>query len=186
MKIRLAAATAVIGALALSMSGAQAAAPVLDGKKVKVLTIKANGGLQDHDSNQVTGLLSSSAETIDCAAPDCTRLTFVYKPAKGAKGGLLFSMTWGNVLSDFDLYVGEVGKRGTTEIANCATAGPPSEKVYLPAASLKSGHTYAMVIYHFRSVNDVANAKVEMGVPDSIKTTLPRQADEKADLNCAL
>jgi hypothetical protein len=185
VKIRIAAATAVIGALFLSMSGAQAATPVMDGKKVKVLNVKANGGLQDHDSNQVTGLVTGP-EAVDCAPPLCTRLTFVYKPAKGAKGGLLFSMTWGNPLSDFDLYVAEVSKGANTEIAHCATIGPPSEKVFLPAASLKSGKTYAMVIYHFRSINDVATGKVEMGVPSTIKTTIPAKADDLINTNCAL
>lgn len=187
MKFRLAVATAVVGALALSMSGAQAATPVMDGKKVKVLKITANAGLQSNDKD------AASTSTIDhsiCTPPRCAKIKFVYKPAKGAKGGLMFTMGWNNsTVSDLDLYVYSLDKRGNgTDIGHCGGPTGKSEKVYVPANLLKSGTTYVMVMDFFRSVNESAvNGKVEMGIPSTIATTVPEKADGAVyQLNCGL
>jgi hypothetical protein len=186
MKIRVAAAIAAIAALVLSTSGADAGTPTMDGKKVKVLNFTANGGTQDHDSDAATALLSSPDRST-CDPSRCVKVKFVYKPAKGAKGGLMITATWGKAaLSDYDLYLFELDKRGNgTDVGHCGGAGTASEKVYAPPASLHSGRTYLVVVDFFRSVSDAVTGKIEMGVPSSMKSTVPAKADEAAyPINC--
>ena len=168
MKIRAAAATALIGALVLSTSGAQAGTPTMDGKKVKVLTLNADGGTQDHDSDAVTGLVGT-VDKSQCPAPRCAKLKFIYQPAKGAKGGLMFTATWGKAyVDDYDLYLYELDKRGNgTRVGVCGGTGGNSEKIYMAPATLHSGKTYVFVVDFFRSVQDAVKAKVEMGVPST-------------------
>lgn len=183
MKLRLVIALAISSALALSLSGAEAGVPTLDGKKVKVLTLTATPGLQEHDQDTAVSVDTK----VECLPPRCARLTFAYKPAKGVKGGLMFTMTWGNPGSDFDLYVGEVGKRGTTTvIGRCGGFGGPSEKVYLAPSSLRSGKTYVMVMDFARSLNDTVKGKVEINVPTTIGTKVPDKVDSLQAINCTL
>lgn len=182
MKVRLATATVLMGLLAVSTAGAQAATPVLDGKKVKVLTLTASGGTQDHDTDMVTDLAKDptgpSPDRTQCAAPRCGKLRFTYKPAKGVKGDLMFTLNWTNQASDMDLYVAEVAKDGSlSDIGHCGGVGGTSEKVFLPASSLKSGKSYVLVADFFRSVNDTVTGKVQIGAPSTVKTTVPAQVD---------
>ena len=185
MKFRLITAAALAGGLLLSISGAEAAAPVMDGKRVKTINLKANGGLQSYDKESAT---LNGPEAVDCKPPRCTRVPFVYKPAKGVKGGLMFSISWSNPASDFDLYVASVDAKGrNTEIASCAFMGTRSSKTYVAASTLRSGRTYVAVIGHFRSINDVATGKVELTPKNSVPTTIPAKADDAvAPMNCQL
>ena len=176
MKVRLLTAAALAGALAVSTAGAQAAPRTLDGRSVKTLTMTASGGLQDNDKDQAQ--LLSSPDRADCAPPRCSRLPFLYKPAKGVKGDLMFTVTWTNRASDIDLYVGEVARDGsTTTVDSCGGVGSTTEKVFLPAKALKPGKTYVLVVDWFRSLNETATAKVQIGVPSTIKTTVPAKYD---------
>lgn len=181
MKLRLVTAVALCAGLFLSMSGAQAGPPTMDGKRVKVLKMDAKGGLQDNTPTMAIG------EDREYCKAKCGRLTFVYKPARGAKGGLMFTTTWTNPASDIDLTVVEAGPRGTWKtIGGCNGAGNMMEKVYLPPTALKSGKTYAMIMYYFRSVNETFKGKVEMGIKSTIPTTVPKKADDVALVNCTL
>ena len=186
MRSRLVLATTALAAVALVVPTALAAPapPVMDGKKVKELVLKANGGLQDHDDD--TASLESS-DRVNCEKPRCEVLTFVYKPAKGVKDGLMFTATWTNPASDIDLYVAQVGKRGDrTDIGHCGGAATTSERVYIPASSLKPGKTYALIADMYRSVNEDVTAKVNFG-PNEVKTTVPAEADALVyPVNCTL
>lgn len=176
MKIRLITAAAVAGGLVASVGGAQAASPTIDGKKVKTISITANGGAQSNDKDQAS---LTSPDRLACAAPRCAKLTFTYAPAKGlSNGDLMFTATWTNPASDIDLYIGELDKKGNaSDIGHCGGTGTTSEKVFVPKSSLKAGHKYVMVVDFFRSVNETATGKVEIGVPNSIKSTVPAAAD---------
>ncbi|MDP9183423.1 MAG: hypothetical protein M3P04_11685 [Actinomycetota bacterium] len=187
MRSRLILAPVLVGALALMSSGAGAATKTLDGKKVKKLTITASGGAQANDADLVTGLLDAPDRT-DCAMPRCARLTFKYLPAKGVKGDLMFSVNWANPLSDIDLYVGEIAKDGSsTEIGHCAGFGTTSEKLFIPKSQLKSGKQYVLVVDFFRSLNETATGTVQIGVPNTIKTTVPTSVDGQVqNINCTL
>lgn len=179
MELRLVTALALTGALFLSVSGAQAGPPVMDGKKVKVLNYTANGGLADNTKDILVDR--------ELCTTTCGKLAFVYKPAKGAKGGLMFTATWTNPLSDVDLFVAERAKNGAlTILGSCQGTGGPSEKVYLAPNTLKSGKTYVMVMYFFRSINETFKGKVEMGVPSTIPTTVPEKVDALNHTNCTL
>ena len=181
MKFRILTAVALAGALVLSISGAEAATPVMDGKKVKVLKLSASPGVQDNTTTMVAG------EDREYCTTKCARLPFVYKPAKGVKGGLMFTATWTNLASDVDLTVVEQsGKKVFTTVGGCNGAGRASEKVYLAPNQLKSGKTYVMIMYFFRSINETFDGKVEIGVPSTIPTTVPARADEVALVNCTL
>ncbi|HUR51180.1 MAG TPA: hypothetical protein VMZ11_03545 [Mycobacteriales bacterium] len=201
MRTRLLLSTLLAGSLALMATGADAATRTMDGKKVKKLTITANGGAQDNDAWNVYDVVATADEGmadtlpdqvrrkgLDCKPPVCARLEFVYKPAKGAKGGLMFTAGWTNPASDIDLYAVEIAKDGTpSDLGHCAQAGTASEKVYLAPQDLKAGRKYALVIQFFRSLNETVTGTVEMGVPSSIKKTiaLPSLGDP-LNLNCAL
>jgi hypothetical protein len=182
MSFRFLAAAALAGGLLLSVSGAEAAPPVIDGKKVTSIPLKANGGLQSNDTESPL----ASTEAVDCKPPRCTKVPFQYKPAKGVKGGLMFSIAWENPASDFDLYVAEVDSKGrNTEIASCSFMGTRSAKAYVAQSQLRTGRTYVAVIGHFRSINDVATGKVQLTQTNSVPTTIPAKA-EVLPFNCQL
>jgi hypothetical protein len=187
MRNRLVLAAAAFSALALAVPAALAApaTPVMDGKKVKELVLKANGGVQTHDDDNADVL--GTSDRVNCAAPRCAILKFVYKPAKGVKDGLMFTATWTNPASDIDLYVGEVGKSGDkTEVAHCGGAATTSESLYVATDNLKPGKTYALVADMFRSVNEDVTAKVAFG-SDAVKKTVPAEADGLVyPVNCTL
>ena len=180
MKLRLITGLALVGALFLSVSGAQAATPTMDGKKLKVINWTAKGGLQDN---------AATSEDREYCEKTCGKQAFVYKPAKGAKGGLMFTATWSKQVSDIDLIVAERGKNNTmTIVGACQGTGKTSEKVYLAPNQLKTGRTYVMIMYYFRSINETFTGKIEMGVPNSIKMTVPAKVDDNgvSPINCAL
>ncbi len=180
MRTRLVLAAAVLGAVSLLLPSAVAAPgpAVLDGKKVKTLQIKGNGGLQANADNPVPDA---------CPAGRCIMLPFVYQPAKGVPGGVLFTLKWDNAPSDMDLYVAEVSKSSFVEIGNCASLGPsPTESFYAPVGTLKKGKTYALLIDFYRSLNDNVVGTVSMPAANTVKTTVPNNVDAVADLNCTL
>lgn len=190
MKTRLITAAVVSSALALTVSGAHAATPTLDGKKVKSLTLIADGGTQDHDTDLVTDLakdpLGDGVDRTQCTAPRCAALTFVYKPAKGVSGPIGFSLSWTVPTDDMDLYVAEISRGARTEVAHCGGSGGSTEKVVLPAGTLQSGHTYALVADFYRSVADKVTAKVTFPATAPSKETLPSDVDTFANVNCTL
>ncbi len=185
MKTRLITAAVLAGGLALSVSGASAADATLDGAKTTSLEVTAAAAAQSHDANLVS---LDDVDVVNCKpGAECSVLTFLYKPAKGVKGDLMMGATWSNPASDMDLYFAEVLKDGSREeIGHCASAGGPSEKLFVPADALKVGKTYAVVTYFFRSAAETVTSKVEINVPDSTKTTVPADADEFTALNCTL
>jgi hypothetical protein len=200
MRTRLIVASVLAGSLAVMATGADAATKTMDGKKVKKLTITADGGAQSNDGwtaydavaiadQETADMLPEQVrrQGMDCKPPTCARLPFIYKPAKGVKGGLMFTASWTNPLSDVDLYVGEVAKDGSTsDIGHCAQFGTTTEKVYLSPQDLRPGRKYVMVIQFFRSLNETVNGTVEINVPNSMKSTasLPNVGDP-LNLNCA-
>ena len=182
MKFRALAVTALAGTLAFSLSGAEAGGPpVMDGKKVTVLTQTVAGGLQQH-MNDI------SFDATVCPATRCAILPFIYRPAKGIKGDkatLLFTATWGTPLSDLDLSIVEVAKNGDgTVVAKCGGGNGSMERAYLDATQLHVGTQYRMVVDFWRSVNETVTEKVEMGVANPIKTTVPAAVDGKQPVNC--
>jgi len=183
VKLRLVTALVLAGGLLLSVSGAEAATPVMDGKKVKVLKITGTSGVEEHDVD----LTGTGPDPIDCGKPRCLRLQFVYKPAKGIKGGLMFTAKWSTPGTDIDLFVGEVGKNGrATRIAACASTGPPSEKLFLAPSALRSGRTYVMVLDFFRAVNEKVTGTVEMTSKSTVAITMPAKAESVKKVNCTL
>jgi hypothetical protein len=187
MRNRLILGLAALSAVALVAPAALAApaAPVMDGKKVKELVLKVNGGLQSHDDDNADVL--GDSDRVNCESPRCAVINFVYKPAKGVKDGLMFTVSWSNPMSDVDLYVGEVSKGGDrSDIGHCGGAATTSEKVFIPASDLKPGKKYALVADMFRSVNEDVTAKVAFGA-NTVSTRVPAQADGLVyPVNCTL
>lgn len=181
MKLRLAIAAALAAGLALSVSGAQAATPVMDGKRVKTLTMKNAPGTKQHQE----AFLSYDATTCRDKVL-CPKLTFLYNPARGAKGGLMFTTTWTNPASDIDISVVQYDRRGNgTVVGSCGGFGNTTEKVYLSSRELKKGTKYALVVHMFRAVEEKSIiSKVQMGVRSTVKTTVPDDADFA--INCTL
>ena len=187
MRNRLVLAAAAFSAVALAAPGALAgtSAPVLDGVKTKKLTLTASGGVQSNDTVLVTSLTEDD-DRVNCAAPRCAMLKFVYKPGKKVAGDVMFTLQWTNPASDMDLYIAEIGKSGNTEIGHCASSGQAQEKYFAPSGTFKPGRTYALVMDFFRSVNETATGTVEMPSASTIKGTVPAAADEFAAVNCTL
>jgi hypothetical protein len=189
MRPRLVLAATALAAVGLVAPNALAApTPTMDGKKVKELVLKANGGANSHDTDLVTSV-KTPVDRYNCPATRCATLKFVYKPAKGVKDGLLFSLKWTNPASDLDLFVGQVGKNGdVSEVAACGGAGTASEQVYLSAAELKPGKTYVLIADFYRSLNENVTGKVAFGA-NTMKTTVPGQVDDNPigiPFNCSL
>ena len=186
MKTRLVSAAALVGALAVSLSGAQAAAtPVLDGKKVTTLSVEATPAAQSNDKDLAS---IDGPERVACSAPRCVRLPFVYKPAKGVKGNLAFSATWSVPAEDYDLYVAEIAKDGSaTEIAHCGATVGTSEKIQLGTDAFKPGKTYALIIDFYRaSGSQKVTGKVSFPGSADLKTPVPAAVDELQPTNCGL
>jgi hypothetical protein len=181
MKIRLVLAAALAGGLLASISGAEAATKVIDGKKVKVLTMKnAPGTVQDQQEYLDYDSTLCNDKVL------CPKLTFVYKPATGVKGGLLFTTTWSNQLTDIDIQVVQYDSRNNgTVVGSCGGSSFTSEKIYLASSELKKGANYALVVHMFRTVAETAvTSKVQIGVKSTIPTTVPEAAD--LGINCTL
>jgi hypothetical protein len=190
MKVRTgvaAVAVAAVGSVAVVAGGASAGQPpVLDGKRVKVLSFTGSGGVADHDTDQATQL-TKAPDRAQCDAPRCASMVFVYKPAKGVNADTAYTLHWTNPLSDFDLYIAEVAKDGSrSTVAKCGAGAGTSEKVFVPAGTLRSGHRYAIVVDFYRSVSETMTAKVEMPGTNSIVSTAPGAVDKLEPINCGL
>jgi len=176
-RLVLAAATAVLAAAA-SLPSDAGAPKTLDGKKVKKITATAAGGLQANDADNASLDVQNRA---NCAPPRCFRLDFVYKPAAGVRGNLLFKVTWTNPASDFDLYVATAKK---VEVAHCGGAAGLGEMLVVPASRFKAGQKYTLVVDFFRSVNDTATATVELPTKETMDANVPADVDTLLPVNC--
>lgn len=186
MRTRLALTAAVVGAIALAAPSALAApTPVLDGKKVKELKLSATAGAQTHDESLVTSL-AADEDRMQCGPDRCAVLPFVYKPAKGVKGDVMFSINWGTPGSDFDLYVVQIDKSGRTKLASCGGSAGLSEKVFMSADNFKAGKTYGLLADFYRTPGETVTGSVSMPGTNTIKTTVPATVDELALVNCTL
>ena len=194
MRARLVLAPVLAAGLLLATAGAQAATPTLDGKKTTKLTFTADGGVQSNDAWTVYDLATEGdagdllpeqvrrVDPKDCKAPLCAVHEFVYKPAKGIKGGVMVTTAWTNPLSDADISFMQVEKNGSrAEISSCGFTGQPHEKMYVDAGALKPGKKYAVVVMFFRSVQETFTTTAEINVPSTIKSTTGEAA-----FDCAL
>jgi len=185
MRTRLALAAAAVGAAALAMPSALAApAPAtLDGKKVKVLKLVADAPRQSNDASPATDA-ATGYDRYQCEAPRCAVVPFVYKPAKGVKADIAMSLTWASTASDFDLYLMQIDKTGRTKLFNCGGSAGNSEKIFIPAGSLKAGKTYAMLVDFYRTPGEKVTAQLEMPGKDATAKTVPANVDDLALVNC--
>ena len=183
MRTRLVLAAAALGALGLAASTALAgtAPATLDGKTVKSLTTTVETTAQTNDTDIA---LSDTATRIQCAAPRCSVLPFVYAPAKGVKGDVLFSVKWSNDVSDIDLFVVEQAKSTRVKVASCGGSAGTSEKIFLPAGTLKKGKSYALIADFYRTPGEKVTSTVTMPGQNTVATTVPASAD--FGVNCTL
>jgi hypothetical protein len=186
MRTRLLVVAATAVTLGLTLTSANAVPPTLDGKKVKTVTLTAVGTPQDHDSDFVTDQ-AGGPDRVACTAPRCARKDFIYKPAKGVKGDVMFEAKWTLPAADIDLYVAEVAKDGSvSQLDTCGTFGGTSEKVFVDASSLKSGKRYAIIVDFYRTANETVTATATMPGTNTIKATAPAAVDSNQAVNCGL
>ena len=182
MRSRLVLAAAALGAVSLAVPAALAGGPAtLDGKKVTSLTQTVDAAMQANDSDLALG---TTEARMQCVAPRCSVLPFVYAPAKGVSADILFSVTWTSQLSDIDLFVVEQQKSQRVKIASCGGSGGTSEKVFLPAGTLKKGKSYALIADFYRSTGEKVTSTITMPGKDTVATTVPAAADSLASVNC--
>jgi hypothetical protein len=188
VKVRLVTATVLAGGLVASMSGAHAGgAPVLDGKKVTSITTTFSPAAQDHDGDLVTDQVAKTNRD-DCKDARCGRLNFMFKPAKGVKGNLKFTINWTVPVEDFDLYVAEVAKDGSaSDIGHCGGSAGTSEQVNLDSSAFKTGKTYVLIADYYRATgSDKVTATVAFPAASTAKTTIPATVDGLEPVNCGL
>lgn len=188
MRTRLVTTAVVLGALAAAHGSAQAATATLDGKKTKKLTATFSPAPQSHDSDLVTDAAKSNVDRTTCAAPRCERLPFVFKPAKGVKGGMAFTVAWSVPGEDIDLYVAEIAKDGSSagEVAHCGASAGTSERLQLSSSDFKPGKKYALIADFYRSTGGKVTATVTFPGTTAIKTTAPSTVDGVVPINCGL
>ena len=168
MRTRLLAAAVACGALALPHAAQAGRTPVLDGKKVKALTATFTPKAQVHDQEFVSG-----GDRVNCASDRCGTIPFVFQPAKGVKGDLVFTISWGASGSDFDLYAVEYAKNGSAgQIATCGAFAGTSEKVVVPSSDLRPGKKYGLLVNYYRVTSDKVTASVTFP-GTTTTTTLP-------------
>ncbi|MFN2540128.1 MAG: hypothetical protein ABR549_18525 [Mycobacteriales bacterium] len=187
MSIRRVLAIAVLGSVALANAGAQAAGPpTLDGKKTKTLSATFSPKAQDNDKD----FFGTSSDRTECSPDRCGRLPFVFKPAKGMKGNIAFTVTWSVPGEDFDLYVAQIAKDGSySELTSCGAGAGTSEKVLLSSRDLTSGRKYALVVDFYRATGaGKVTGTVSFPGTGNIKTTVPAAAETAAGtkVNCGL
>ncbi len=199
MNARLVLAPALVGVLVAGVAGAQAAPPTLDGRKVKTLKATYTPASQDHDADQVTEFVASlnevlpaplpvtAADRMACKPPRCGRLEFVYKPAKGVRGGLAVQTSWSTPGTDVDLYLVEIAKDGTaSDLQHCGASAGTSEKFFVAGSSLKPGKKYAVITDFYRVASDTVTTQVTFPGTVSTKSTAPAQVDAVVPVNCGL
>ncbi len=168
----------------LAAAAGQAAAgpmPVLDGRRVTTLTLTVDSPSQAQLPDPVTG-----DRALDCERPRCSRLPFVYFPAKGVRSAIAFTVTWTSPLTDVDLHVAEVDAvRGNLPVTACASkTGGNSERVFLPADFLRRGTTYVLIADIQHSAGDRVTSRVTMPGHDEVPTTVPSTLDRTIPVNC--
>ncbi len=185
MRRRLVLPVAVAAALCLAAGAVQAAAgpmPVLDGRRVTTLTLTVDSPSQTQLPDVATG-----NRALDCQKPRCSRLPFVYFPAKGVRSAIAFTVTWTSPLTDVDLYVAEADPvRGNLPVNACASkATGTSERVFFPADFLRRGTTYVLIADVQHSLGDRVTSRVTMPGRDDMATTVPSTLDRSIPVNCA-
>ena len=187
MRHRLALAAAALGALALAMPSALAAPTpqTLDGKKVSKLTLNVDAPRQSNDASMGSDA-ATGYDRYQCEAPRCAVVPFIYKQAKGVKSDIAMELTWANPTSDFDLYLMQIDKTGRTKMLSCGGAAGTHEKIFIPAGTLKSGKTYAMMVDFYRTVGEKINAELTMPGTDTTAKTVPSAVNALQAINCTL
>lgn len=176
----LAAVAVLAGGLALP--AAAEPEPVLDGRRVRVLTRTDDAAAQAHAADAAAGV-----SPLDCRPPRCTVIQFVYFPQVGVRSDIAFTASWTSPLSEIDLYVAEVDPvRGNLPVARCAShTGGTVERVFFPSGFLRRGSTYKVIAEYQRTLGDRVTARVQMPGPDEAPTTVPSTVDRVVPVNCA-
>ena len=177
MRLRPIVAMAAVAAAVVALP-ASASKPVLDGRAHKVLTFKdTTTGPQDHDSDLVTGNTLPA-----CPSSRCAHFYFLYRPAKHVKKGpFSVRISWTIPGQDYDLWVTD--NRG--DAGSCGAAAGTSEVVVVnhPVA----GHTYGIVIDHYRSLPDTITAAASFPAKDKVVAVAPAAVESNvAPVNCGI
>ena len=72
-----------------------------------------------------------------------------------------FSIKWTTPGTDFDLYVVEYAKDGSTsQVATCGASLGTSETVVVPGSDLKAGKKYGLLVDYYRVATDKVTGTV--------------------------
>ena len=151
--MRAAVAAALVAMAAVAAPHAQAGPPVLDGKKVKKLSVIAEA------APGAAAVDPTPEQVASCAPPACARIDFVYKPAKGVTSPLTVTERnfWAG-LGDEDIYL----MQDKTVVASCTGTLSNARYISVPPSKLKPGATYTAVMYFSHEIGESTSMNVEL------------------------
>lgn len=153
MRVRTGVVMAVLTAMVFSLH-AEAATKVLDGKKTKKIDVVSDVprgfATTDPSNSQVVGCKIKT---------QCSRLDFVYKPARGVAGDLTVLTKWFYpAATDVDLYLVSAGK----VMASCIGQVSNERVIQMSHTKMKYGAKYTAVAFYSHSVGETLTLEVDM------------------------
>lgn len=165
-----AATAAVLAALPAHAAGMK----TLDGKTTKAVTFADKvTAPQDNDADFVA---LASGDRTRCAEPRCSKFPFKFAPAKGIKTRTFsVRISWTYPVEDYDLYV--VQDNGGA-VGQCAAGAGTSETAVVTGIP---GHTYTVVVDHYRSVPDTVKVSVTFPAKNSVTKVVGNPGGQPVD-----
>lgn len=162
MRYRPAMIAATAAAVLAVLPAHAAAVRTLDGKATKSLSFADKiTAPQDNDSDFVA---LTATDRTRCSEPRCSKFSFKFAPAKSVKTRTFsVRISWTYPVEDFDLYV--VQDNGGT-VGKCGAGAGTSEVAVVTGIP---GHTYTVVVDHYRALPDTVNVSVTFPAKDSVK-----------------
>ena len=148
---------AVLAALPAHAAGVR----TLDGKTTKSLTF-ADKVTAPQDNDKDIASITATDRT-RCSEPRCSKFSFKFAPASGVKTRTFsVRISWSYPVEDYDLYV--VQDNGGT-VGQCGASAGVSETAVVAGLP---GHTYTVVVDHYRALPDTVKVSVTFPAKDSV------------------
>lgn len=180
MRTRLALIAATAAAVVAALPAHAANVKTLDGAKTKSLSFTDKiTAPQDNDADFV-GL--GASDRTRCSEPRCSKFSFKFAPAHGVKNHTFsVRISWTYPVEDYDLYV--VQDNGGT-VGQCGAGAGTSETAIVTGLP---GHTYTVVVDHYRALPDTVSVQVQFPTTQKIASVAPAAVEKNVEpVNCGI